>query len=76
MNCEEERKLFRLKTKAENNFRSVSLPPATKQLGVETPPGHSFNKERREEIYRAKEALDIAKGTYQAHIKNCPTCAN
>jgi len=74
MNCKKERKLFKLRMEAENNFRSISLPPATDPLGIEIPLGHSLTKEHREEIRRTKEKLNTAKETYQNHIKNCPVC--
>jgi len=73
MNCKKERKLFKSKMKAENKFRSVSLPPTTQPLETKTPLGHS-PKKHHEEIYKAEEKLLIAKETYQNHIKNCPIC--
>ena len=76
MNCEEERKFFKLRMEAENKFRSASLLQATEPLGVKTPSGHSFTKKRREEIHSAEGELNTAKEVYQNHIKNCPTCNN
>jgi len=74
MDCEKERKLFKLRTDAENKFRSISLPPAMEPLRVKTPPGHKLTIERREKIHRAEEKLNAIKETYQNHIKNCLIC--
>lgn len=76
MNCEEERKLHKLKMDAEKEFKLVSLPVATEPLGVETPQGHSLTKEHRDEIHKTEEKLDATRETYQNHIKNCPICNN
>ena len=74
MDCEEERKLYKLKMDAEKEFKLVSLLAATEPLGVETPQGHSFSKERRDKINKTEEELNAIRKTYQNHIKNCPIC--
>ncbi len=76
MNCEEERKLYKLKMDAENEFRRISLPIRTKPLGIEIPKGHIFTKERRHEIQMAEERRNAIIKTYQKHIKICSICGN
>lgn len=74
MNCEEERKLYKLSIDADAELKLFSLPPATEPLGIETPVGHNLTKEYREEIYKAREKFNVVREVYQDHIKNCPTC--
>lgn len=76
MNCEEERKLRKLKMDVENEFKGISLPATTKPLGVEIPQGHIFAKERRDKIYKIEEKWKTIREIYRKHIKICSICDN
>lgn len=74
MHCEEGEKLFKSVQIAKDEAGKFRLPPATKPLGTETPPGNSLSSEWREKRREAEESLEQASSSYQNHIASCFTC--
>lgn len=75
-NCKEETKFNKAVIDSKRELKSVSLPPAFKPLGLDTPNGHTLTKERREIIKSARKKVVDCERKYRSHINNCFVCKN